>query len=518
MLDFLKNLFGDKNERMLKSYWPIVEEINRYADEFQALSDEALQAKTAEFKAHIHRAVEEIEAQQAEIHARLRGTAPAAGGDGQPAGETPELTLRERQALFDELDQLEQDWLDAAEDALEEILPQAFAVVKDACRRMVGREWEAGGATIRWDMVPYDVQLLGGVALHRGNIAEMKTGEGKTLVAVAPVYLNALVGRGVHLVTVNPYLAQRDAEWMGPVYEFLGLTVDVIDQYQAHSPERRAAYRADITYGTNNEFGFDYLRDNSFVVEPEQLVQRGHHYAIVDEVDSVLIDEARTPLIISGPVPEANDSRFAELKPAVDRLVYAQKKLVAQFAAQAEDKLKERDELLAAGKNKEAGAAEDEAGLALLRASRGFPKNKKLQKLLQEPGVEQLRQKTEFFYLQDNAKRMPEVDDALYYHLDEKQHALEMTDKGREFVAKAAGAEKDLFVLPDIGEETARFEREYQEKKQALIDELRSREDLSEEKRDHKLQNDLHLLQNEQEEQKRTLYATYSDRAERLHA
>ncbi len=520
MLDFFKKLFGDKNVRMLNEYWPIVEEINVYAEQFEALSEDELRAKTDVFRAHLHDAVADIEARQHEISAMLRGAVPepAPAGDGQRLDEEHELSLSERQDLFDELDDLEDEWLDTVEDTLNELLPQAFAVAKEACRRMLGKTWEAGGTTITWDMVPYDVQLLGGIALHRGNIAEMKTGEGKTLVAIAPVYLNALVGRGVHLVTVNPYLAQRDAEWMGPIYEFLGLRVDVIDSYEPHTEGRRGAYRADITYGTNNEFGFDYLRDNSFVIDPDQLVQREHHYAIVDEVDSVLVDEARTPLIISGPVPQANDDRFAELKPAVDKLVYAQKKLVATFVADAERLLKERDAAQEAGDARQAGELEQEAGLALLRASRGFPKNKRLLKVLQEPGLEQLRQKTEFFYLQDNAKNMPLVDEAMYYALDEKQHAIEMTDMGRDYLSKAAGQDRDLFVLPDIGEETARFEQEHKRQKDELYEELRTREDLSEEKRENKLQNDLRLLENELGEKKRTLYATYSERAERLHA
>ena len=519
MLDFIKSLFGDKNERMLKEYWPIVEEVNEEFERLQSLSDDELQAKTDEFKARLRAAVADIEARQQEIKAQLKGSTPEpVGGDGQATEVEVELTLKERLDLFDELDDLEDEWLEVTEDELNRMLPEAFAVAKDACRRMVGKEWEAGGSMIKWDMVPYDVQLLGGIALHRGNIAEMKTGEGKTLVAIAPVYLNALVGRGVHLVTVNPYLAQRDSEWMGPIYEFLGLTVDVIDRFEPHSEGRRGAYQSDITYGTNNEFGFDYLRDNSFVVDPDQLVQREHHYAIIDEVDSVLIDEARTPLIISGPVPQANDARFAELKPTVDRLVYAQKKLVAGFVSEAERLLNERDAAIERGDNKEAGQLEQEAGLALLRASRGFPKNKKLQKLLQEPGIEQLRQKTEFYYLQDNAKNMPFVDEALHYALDEKQHAIEMTEQGREYTAKTAGQDKNLFVLPDIGEETARMEQELQAKKDALYEELKNRDDLTEEKRDNKLQNDLRVLQNEFEEEKRNLYTTYSERAERLHA
>ncbi|MFB3133298.1 MAG: preprotein translocase subunit SecA, partial [Rhodothermales bacterium] len=308
MLNIIKKLFGDKNERAIRQYWPIVEEINAYAQQFRSLSDDELRAKTDDFKQQIREAIAANEARQEEINATLRGfvseskAAPAEAeisGDGQAVEEEHELTLHERLDLFDELDDLEDAWLDTIEETLEEILPEAFAVVKETCRRLTenhklhvratdrdrelsarkgypeikgnsaiwSHTWEAGGTMITWEMIPYDVQAIGAIALHRGNIAEMKTGEGKTLVAVAPMYLNALVGRGVHLVTVNPYLAQRDAEWMGPIFEFLGLTVDVIDLYESHSEGRRGAYRADITYGTNNEFGFDYLRDNSFVVE-----------------------------------------------------------------------------------------------------------------------------------------------------------------------------------------------------------------------------------------------------------
>jgi len=559
MLNIIKKLFGDKNERAIRHYWPIVEEINAHAQQFRNLSDDELRAKTDIFKQQIRETVAVIEARQQEINAALRGFTSEArpvlaetevSGDGQAVEGVHELTLHERLDFFDELDDLEDAWLDAVEDTLDEILPETFAVVKELCRRLTehgklrvrandydrelserkgypeikgntaiwANTWEAGGTMITWEMIPYDVQSIGAIALHRGNIAEMKTGEGKTLVAVAPIYLNALVGRGVHLVTVNPYLAQRDAEWMGPLFEFLGLTIDVIDNYESHSEGRRQAYRADVTYGTNNEFGFDYLRDNSFVIEPEQLVQRDHHYTIVDEVDSVLVDEARTPLIISGPVPQANDSRFDELKPSVDRLVTAQKRLVAGFTAEAERLLKERDEALEAEDNKRARELGQDAGLALLRASRGYPKNKRLVKLRQESGIEQLRQKTEFFYLQDNAKNMHIVDGALHYALDEKQHAIEMSGLGREFVARAAGQDVDLFVLPDIGEETAHMDQELQEKKEALYEEIKERSDLTEQKRDYKLQNDLRLLHNDYEEQKRILYTTYSDRAERLHA
>jgi len=544
MLNFINQLFGDKNQREIKrSYDPIVEQIHEATPKIKQLSDDQLRGCTTQFRKQIKESVIEIEQRKQEIYDTLKV------GFIDEEKQEP-LTLEDRQEFFVELDELEDEWLEVAEETLNQILPEAFAVVKEVCLRLTEKgslkvratehdhaigqrrsypkiegswaiwpnEWEAGGATIKWEMIPYDVQLIGGAVLHLGNIAEMKTGEGKTLVAVAPVYLNALLGRGVHLITVNPYLAQRDAEWMGPIFEFLGLIVDVIDGYDAHSQERRNAYRADITYGTNNEFGFDYLRDNSFVVESDQLVQRGHHFAIVDEVDSVLVDEARTPLIISGPVPQATKSRFDELKPPIDRLVQAQKRLVADFVSEAEKKLKERDLALERGQEKEAKDIESEAGLALLRASRGFPRNKRFMKILQESGVEQLRRKTEYFYLQDNAKRMPIVDDEMYYALDEKQHALEPTDQGREFIARAAGEDVNLFILPDIGEETARLKREYEEHKEKLYESIRDREDLSDEKREHKLQNDLRVLKNNLDEKIRDLYSIYSDRAERLHA
>ncbi len=520
MIKLLQNLFGgDSNERELRKLWPIVEEINEHVESIQKLSDSELQGMTQQFKARIAEAVGENEARQKEVRQELRKEISERdiGGDGQVAGSN-ELTLEEWQALSEELDELQEDWKDIVEDTLDELLPEAFAVVKVACERMTGKSWEAGGSTVTWNMVPYDVQLLGGVVLHQGRVAEMKTGEGKTLVAIAPVYLNALAGRGVHVITVNPYLAQRDAEWMGPLYDFLGLTVDVIDKYEAHSEGRRKAYRADISYGTNNEFGFDYLRDHSFVSDPEHLVQRDHYFTIVDEVDSVLIDEARTPLIISGPVPQSNDSRFEELKPPVDKLVREQKKVVAQFVGEAERALKSRDEALEAGDNKAASEYESEAGLAVLRAHRGFRRNKKLQKLLSEPGIEQLRQRTEFFYLQDNAKNMHIVDEALYYALDEKQHSIEMTEIGREFTARAAGEELSLFVLPDIGEEVARMEREHEEKIQALHKELEENTELSEEKRTNKQMHEERVLANELAEEKRNLYNTYAERAERLHA
>lgn len=517
MINYFKSLFGNKNERRLKKYWPIVEEINEYAEEFKSLSEVDLKAKTEEFRQEIRDSVSDIEARLDEIWDELSGDASAdVGGDGQVVDETE--AMQDRQALYDEIDELEREWVDVVEETLNDILPEAFAFVKEACRRMCGTSWEAGGITVTWNMIPYDVQLLGGVAIHQGSIAEMKTGEGKTLVALAPVYLNALVGRGVHVVTVNPYLAQRDAEWMGPMYKYLGLTVDVIDKYEPHSAGRRAAYAADITYGTNNEFGFDYLRDNSFVVDPDQLVQRDHHFVIVDEVDSVLVDEARTPLIISGPVPQSNDARFMELKQPIEKLVYNQKKIVAGFVNEAEAKLKARDEAVTAGDNKKATELEGEAGLALLRSHRGFPKNGKFRKLLQEPGVERLLQRTEFFYLQDNAKNMHIVDDELYFAIDEKQHALEMTEKGQGFTAHAANQSVDLFKLPDLGAEVARLEKENEQSLKTLEDDLRENTALSDEKRENKLLNDRRVLSKELDESKRNLYNTYSDRAERLHA
>ena len=509
MLKLVEKFLGNRNERALKKLWPIVDEINAYAEQFKALSDDELRAKTDEFRARIREAVKDIEAEQETLRKQLQ---QVSSSDGEV------LSLEERQDIHKRLDDLEQEWLDTVEEVLDEILPEAFAVVKETCRRMLGKEWEAGGQKIVWDMVPFDVQLLGGIVLHKGRIAEMKTGEGKTLVAVAPAYLNALAGRGVHIVTVNPYLAQRDAEWMGPIYEFLGLKVDVIDRYEPHSEGRRNAYLADVTYGTNNEFGFDYLRDNSFVIDPQQLVQRGHHYAIVDEIDSVLIDEARTPLIISGPVPHSNEDRYVELKPHVEKLVYAQQRLVASLVSKAEQLLKQKAKAEAEGDSKKASQLEAEAGLALLRAHRGFPRNKRFIKLKGEPQVEQLLRKTEFYYLQDNAKRMPEVDAELYFAIDEKQHSIELTDKGLEFITRSVGGDPDFFVLPNLGEEIARLEKEFEEALARRKAELEADESLSEEKRLHKLENDRGVLRKKMEEQKRQLYQIYAERSERIHA
>ncbi len=518
MLQFLQKVFGgNSNDRELKKLWPIVDEINDHYEALQSLSDEELRAKTDGFKAQIREAVAPIEEEQAELRARLM----ASGAEGDPAGDGAAaagaaLSVRERQDLYARLDDLESEWVDAAEGVLEDIVAEAFAVVKDTCRRMVGKSWVAGGSEITWDMVPFDVQMIGGLVIHRGSVAEMKTGEGKTLVAVAPIYLNALVGRGVHVVTVNPYLSSRDSEWMAPIFEFHGLTVGCIDKFEAHSPGRIAAYKADITYGTNNEFGFDYLRDHSFVIDAEQLVQRGHHFAIVDEVDSVLVDEARTPLIISGPVPQSDETRVTDLQPFVDRLVGDQQRIVARFVADAERLLKERDVALAAGEKKKANAAEEGAGLALLRAQRGYPNNKRLIKVKGEPGVEQLLRKTEFFYLQDNAKRMPEVDEPLHFALDEKLHQIEMTDQGREFIAQAAGTDASFWVIPDLGDEVAAIERAAAQERDRVHEELRG-ESLSAAERDDRALARIQDVTAAAEEKKRQLYTLYSQRNELIH-
>ncbi|RKY67932.1 MAG: preprotein translocase subunit SecA [Candidatus Latescibacterota bacterium] len=372
-------LFGTKHEREIKKLQPIVEEINRIYEDYHKLSDEELQAKTPEFKQRL------------------------------AEGET-----------------------------LDDILPEAYAAVKETCRRLVGRSWKVCGIEITWDMIPFDVQLIGAIVLHQGKIAEMATGEGKTLVATMPLYLNALTGKGVHLVTVNDYLARRDRQWMGPIYEFLGLTVDCI-QNDMDSQRRKIAYQADITYGTNNEFGFDYLRDN-MAVRLEDMVQRGHNYAIIDEVDSVLIDEARTPLIISGPVSESVH-RYDEMKPRVERLVRQQTALVNRLIGQAEQLLKNGNQY--------------EAGIKLLQAQRGAPKNKRLMKILQEEGIKKLIGRVEADFMRD--KRMGEIDEELFFSIDEKSHIIDLTEKGRQFLSPN---HQDLFVLPDLSEALGQIEND----------------------------------------------------------
>jgi preprotein translocase subunit SecA len=426
MLQFFRKLFGSKHERDIRKLLPLVPDINAHGEQLQNLSDDELRGKTAEFRVRVKGATQEIESEIAQLQESLK----------------EDLPYGEREGIYNQLDELNKELDAKIEETLNEILPEAFAVVKETCRRLLGETWEVAGNKTVWDMVPFDVQLLGGVVLHRGKISEMATGEGKTLVATLPTYLNALPGRGVHIVTVNDYLALRDSQWMGRVFEFHGLKVGCILQ-QMDPAQRKVQYAADITYGTNNEFGFDYLRDN-MVVSADEMVQRGHNYAIVDEVDSVLIDEARTPLIISGPVA-VEDHKFNEMKPFLERLVNAQKSLVAKITADAEALLQQN--------------TLDGAGVLLLRAQRGLPKNKKLLKLFAEPENKTLAQKTERTYMQDQSARMHEIDDELYFSIDEKSHTIDLTEKGREFLAQVyPGHDKELFVIPDITTEFSLIE------------------------------------------------------------
>ncbi len=425
----LKKVFGDKNDKALKELWPMVEVINGEFEKLQNLSDDELKQKTGEFKDRIQSFTAETRNKIEEIRTKLRA----------------DSLDEDRNALYDELDNLKEELDEEYEDILNQLLPEAFAVVKDTCRRLVGKSWEAAGNKILWEMVPYDVQLIGGVVLHQGKIAEMATGEGKTLVATMPIYLNALTGRGVHIVTVNDYLAKRDSEWMGEVFKYHGLTVGCI--LNTMDPEsRREIYARDITYGTNNEFGFDYLRDN-MAISKENCVQRVHNYAIVDEVDSVLIDEARTPLIISGPVGNP-DHKYYDMKPKVDRLIKKQTALVAQLVQQAESLLTTE------------GGDRDEAGKALLRAHRGLPKNRRLMRLLNEPEYQKLLNSTELEFLRENAKHMPEIDEELYFAIDEKHNSIDLTEKGREELSAGSSEGKEFFVLPDLATEMGRIEKE----------------------------------------------------------
>ena len=454
----LKAFVGDKSEKDVKAIQPIITKVKSFESALKALSHDELRAKTAEFKAKIQQA-------RAEKDNRIVSLR-------QEAEQTQDIDARED--IYAEIDKIEKEAYEISEKVLNEILPEAFAVVKETARRFKentsltvtatpkdrelsatksyitiegdnatwANSWNAAGKAITWDMIHYDVQLIGGVVLHQGKIAEMQTGEGKTLVATLPLYLNALTGNGVHLVTVNDYLAKRDSTWKAPLFEFHGLTVDCIDNHQPNSPERRKAYEADITYGTNNEFGFDYLRDN-MAHAPEDLVQRKHNYAIVDEVDSVLVDDARTPLIISGPVPQGDRHEFNELKPKVENLVTLQRKL-------ATDCLTEAKRLFKEGNNKE-------AGFYLLRSHRALPKSKALIKFLSEEGVKQLLQKTENQYMQDNNREMPKIDEALYFVIEEKNNQVELTDNGIQYLSQDTDAQ--FFVLPDIGTEIAQIEK-----------------------------------------------------------
>lgn len=458
----IAKLFGSKSERDVKELLPIVEKIHAEFSKLQSIDDDALRAKSFEIRATISKKLEGIDKRLQELQTKLSDS---------------NLDVAGKEAVFSETDKLEVERNKQLEVVLMEVLPLAFAVVKETARRwkenkkltvkatehdkliaakragvdIVGdaavwhNKWSATGTEVTWEMMHYDVQLIGGIVLHQGKISEMATGEGKTLVATLPAFLNALASRGVHIVTVNDYLAKRDSEWMGPLFEFHGLKVDCIDKHEPNTTERKNAYLADITYGTNNEFGFDYLRDN-MARDTEELVQRKHHYAMVDEVDSVLIDDARTPLIIAGPVTRGDEHEFYELKPRVFKLVEAQKKLVADYLNQAKKTLAERPD-------------DKEASLALFRAFRGLPKSKPLIKFLSESGIRVILQKTENYYLQDNSREMPKADEPLYFTIDEKHNSIELTDKGIDLITNE-GEDPHFFILPDLSTELAAVEKE----------------------------------------------------------
>ncbi len=443
---------------------PYVQKTNEVFQTLAGLTHDELRAKTAEVKSKIDDSLKSIDDQIADFH--------------QKVDENPDMDINEKEETFNQIDKLEENRNEELEKVLLEVLPDTFAIVKETARRFMendfvevtatmhdrhyaskhqnveisgdsavwANKWLAAGSETTWNMLHYDVQLIGGVVLHEGKISEMATGEGKTLVATLPAFLNALAKRGVHIITVNNYLATRDSEWMAPIFEFHGLSVDCIDKYEPHSDERKEAYNCDITYGTNNEFGFDYLRDN-MAKDPKDLVQRPHHYAMVDEVDSVLVDEARTPLIISGPIPKGDEHEFHDLKPRIQKLVDAQKKIVTGYMAEAKKYLgSEQDK-------------EHDGGLPLFRMHRGLPKHKPLIKFLSETGIRQVLQKTENFYMQDNSKMMPEADEPLYFTIDEKHNSIDLTDKGIDLIT-SEGEDKSFFILPDIGEEVAKMEKD----------------------------------------------------------
>ena len=468
-------MFGNKSSRDMKLIQPFVEQVKSAYEEIRQLDNDQLRAKTKELQAYIH---EKGVAKQKEIE-ELKATIE----------QTP---IDEREPIFQKIDKLDKEVLELYEEGLNEIMPVAFSIVKDTARRFCENEetivtatdfdrelaanpskdfvtidgdkaiyhnhWTAGGNDLKWEMVHYDVQLFGGVVLHQGKIAEMATGEGKTLVSTLPVFLNALTGNGVHVVTVNDYLAKRDSEWMGPLYEFHGLSVDCIDKHQPNSDARRKAYMADITFGTNNEFGFDYLRDN-MALSPSDLVQRRHNYAIVDEVDSVLIDDARTPLIISGPVPKGDDQMYEEYQPLVERLVDVQRKLATQYLADAKQMISAGAKLLEDGKKDEGNKSLDEGFLALFRSYKALPKNKPLIKFLSEEGIKAGMLRTEEHYMENNNRRMPEAVEPLFFVVDEKQNSCDLTDKGTAWLAKQVNQD-DLFVLPDITSQLSALENE----------------------------------------------------------
>ncbi|MFC2530185.1 preprotein translocase subunit SecA [Segatella oris] len=476
--NFLKSLFGDKSSRDMKLIQPLVEKVKAIYPEIQNLSNDELRAKTKELQHYVQSSADEQKKQIEELKAKIE--------------ETP---IDEREDIFNQIDKLEKEVLDLYEKALDEVMPTAFSIIKDTARRFAENEetivtatdfdrelaanpandfvtidgdkaiyhneWTAGGNKLKWNMVHYDVQLFGGIALHQGKIAEMATGEGKTLVATLPVFLNALTGNGVHMVTVNDYLAKRDSEWMGPLYMFNGLSVDCIDKHQPNSEARRKAYQADITFGTNNEFGFDYLRDN-MALNPSDLVQRKHNYAIVDEVDSVLIDDARTPLIISGPIPKGDDQMFEEYQPLVEHLYEVQRKQATELLAEAKQKI-------TTGQEKNDKQLLEDGFLALYRSYKALPKNKPLIKYLSEDGIKAGMLATEEFYMANNNREMPKAIEPLYFVVDEKLNSADLTDKGTAWLAKQTGQE-DLFVLPDITSQLSALESQTNLSDQERID------------------------------------------------
>ncbi|MCB0550404.1 MAG: preprotein translocase subunit SecA, partial [Phaeodactylibacter sp.] len=493
--DSLKKVFGTKQEKDINLYMPLVEEVNAFFGQLEGLTNDELRGKTKEFRARIAEHLAGIDKDIEDIHKEAND----------------EEDLHQKEELFREMDKLREERDNHLEEILKEILPEAFAVVKETARRFqenpvlevtatdhdrnlaatpgksyIGIEggkalwknqWVAAGGDITWDMVHYDVQLIGGMVLHDGKVAEMATGEGKTLVATLPAYLNGLSGQGVHIVTVNDYLARRDQEWVGPIFEFLFLTVDCIDKYKPHSKERKLAYDCDITYGTNNEFGFDYLRDN-MVRSTDERVQRKHHYAMVDEVDSVLIDDARTPLIISGPVSQGSeDQEYIELRPDVEKLINVQRKLATEYLAEARRLFKEG----------QTGYQEGEAGMSLLRAYRSLPKYRPLIKFLSEEGVKVELQKAENFYMQEQNKNMHLVDEPLYFIIDEKNRSVELTERGAEYLSQGQ-EDENFFVMPDIATEMV------------------------------EIQNNPNLTEAEKEETKVKLSQDFSIKSKRLHS
>lgn len=490
MLKLIAKIFGTKSDKDIKRMMPLVEETKKEGEKLPGLSNDQLRQRTQDIQNEINQKLKPIDDQLAALHKQI--------------SDQPNLDINEKEGIFNQIDAIEKDRNKELEKVLMEVLPRAFAIVRETARRfkeneylevtatefdrtlaprhtnvkIVGdkahwyRQWMAAGNMITWDMVHYDVQIIGGIALHEGKVAEMATGEGKTLVATFPAFLNALSRRGVHIVTVNDYLARRDSEWMGPIFQFHGISVDCIDKHEPNSIARRDAYRADICYGTNNEFGFDYLRDN-MARDPEELVQRGHHYAMVDEVDSVLIDEARTPLIISGPVPRGDEHEFYDLKPRINKLVEAQKKLVNQY-------LNDAKKLISEGNDKEGGTA-------LFRAYRAMPKYKPLIKMLSETGNRAILQKTENFYLADNKKEMPVADAPLYFVIDEKDNSVDLTEKGIDLIT-GEGEDRSFFILPEIGIEL------------------------------NKIEKDLSLMEEQRLQKKEELIREYSTKSQRIHS